>query len=98
MKTLKMNSEDLELDFHTSKALAEASAATILGEATCLSWFDRAENREAPAGVSECHDGACEVPGYIDYATSRGAELKVDVGGGAFVFCYLSVGDYADEE
>lgn len=98
MKTLKVSSDELEFDFYTAKDLAEVSAATLLGEVTCLSWFDRAENREAPAGVSECHDGACEVPGYIDYATSRGAELKIDVGNGAYVFCYRSVGDFTEEE
>jgi len=98
MKTIALNSEDVEFDFHTAKDLADGAASTVLGEVTCLSWFDRAEDREAPAGVSECHDGECEIPGYIDYAASRGAELKVDVGGGAYVFCYLSVGGFEDED
>ena len=97
MKTIAVSSDDFQIDFHTAKDISEATAAAILGEVTCMSWFDREQNREAPAGVSECHDDSCETPGYIDYATSRGAELKIDVGGGAFVFCYRSLGDFAEQ-
>jgi hypothetical protein len=62
---------------------------------TCMSWYDRDRNREAPAGVSECHNDSCDTPGYIDYAMSRGAELKVEFDDGTFVFCYRSVGDFS---
>ena len=96
MKTVAVSSNDIEIDFYHAKAIAEATASTLLGEATCLSWFDREKNQEAPAHVSECHDASCEIPGYIDYASSRGAELKVDVGGGDFVFCYRSVGEFTE--
>ena len=96
MKTVAVRSNDIEIDFYQAKAIAEATASTLLGEATCLSWFDRERNQEAPAHVSECHDASCEIPGYIDYASSRGAELKVDVGGGDFVFCYRSVGEFTE--
>lgn len=96
MKTVAVRSNDIEIDFYQAKAIAEATASTLLGEATCLSWFDREKNQEAPAHVSECHDASCEIPGYIDYASSRGAELKVDVGGGDFVFCYRSVGEFTE--
>lgn len=97
MKTLAVSSNDVEIDLYQAKAIAEAVASALLGEVTCLSWFDREQNQEAPAHVSECHDDACETPGYIDYATSRGAELKIDVGGGAFVFCYRSVAEFTEE-
>jgi hypothetical protein len=59
-----------------------------------MSWYDRAENRESPAHVSECHDD-CDIPGYIDYAVTRGAQVKVDVNDGAFVFCYRPLGEFA---
>lgn len=97
MKTLSVITGDLDIDFYGAKGIAEASAVAALGEEiTCLSWFDRARDQEAPAHVSECHDASCETPGYIDYATSRGAELIVDVGEGAFVFCYRSVSDFSE--
>ncbi len=94
MKTLNLTSNESELDFHVAKSLADAAAEERLGENMCLSWYDRAQDREAPAGVSECHDDHCEIPGYIEYATSRGAQLMVDVGEGAYVFCYHSLEDY----
>jgi hypothetical protein len=37
------------------------------------------------------------VPGYVDYAQSRGAELMVDVADGTFVFCYRPLGEFADD-
>jgi hypothetical protein len=58
-----------------------------------MSWYDKTEDRESPAHVSECHSD-CDIPGYIDYAASRGAQIKVDVNDGAFVFCYRSVGEF----
>lgn len=96
MRTISVKSDDQNIDFNTAKDISDAMAATLLGEMTCLSWFDREQNREAPAHVSECHDDSCENPGYIDYATSRGAELKIDVGGGAFVFCYRAVAEFSE--
>ncbi len=42
---------------------------------------------EAPQHVSECHQDSA-VPGYVDYALSRGATLRVDVENGRFVFFY----------
>jgi len=96
LKTLTVDSDDLEIDFYLAKGIAEVAAAAVLGEVTCLSWFDREKNQEAPAHVSECRDASCETPGYIDYARSRGAELKIDVGSGAFVFCYRSVGEFTE--
>ena len=97
MKTLMVSSNDVDIDFYVAKAVAEATASALLGEVTCLSWFDRERNQEAPAHVSECHDESCETPGYIDYAMSRGAELKIDVGNGAFVFCYRSTAEFTEE-
>lgn len=92
-----MNSSDIELDFETSKRLTDAVADAILGENTCLSWYDGVEDREAPAHVSECHDN-CDIPGYIDYAANRGGELKVVINNGMFVFCYRPLGEFADTD
>ena len=94
MKTIQVNSSESDWDFFTSKKLADAVAHAVLGESVCMSWYDRVEDRESPAHVSECHSD-CDIPGYIDYAASRGAEVKIDVNDGAFVFCYRSIGEFA---
>lgn len=60
-----------------------------------MSWYDREKDQESPAHASECH-GSCEVPGYVEYAQNRGAELKVVVDDGAFVFCFRPLGEFAD--
>jgi hypothetical protein len=96
MKTITVTSSDVEIEFYAAKEIADAAATTVLEDMTCLSWFDRERNQEAPAHVSECHDASCDTPGYLDYATSRGAELKVDIDNGAFVFLYRSVEEFTD--
>lgn len=96
MNTIRLSSEGLSFDFDAAKRAADALAETQLGDCTCLSWYDRPADREAPAHVSECHD-ACDIPGYVDYAVHRGAELMIDVGGGEYVFCYRSFGEFADD-
>ena len=96
MKTISVTSSDLEIDFYAAKEIADSTATALLEDMTCLSWFDRERNQEAPAHVSECHDDSCEIPGYLDYAMARGAELKVDIGDGAFVFLYRSVEEFTD--
>ena len=97
VNTIRITSDDQAIDFNAAKDIADATAAALLGDTTCLSWFDREQNREAPAHVSECHDDTCENPGYIDYALSREAQLKIDVGGGAFVFCYRAVAEFLEQ-
>jgi hypothetical protein len=84
------------LDFATAKRLADELAAKALDGPICLSWYDRGADRESPAHASECH-GDCEMPGYVEYAATRGATLKVVVDGGAFVFCYRPIGEFADD-
>ncbi len=81
-------------DFAAAKAAADKAAAAELGECTCMAFFDRQAGRESPAHASECH-GDCEVPGYEEYAVNRGATLKVVVNGGAYVFIYRSLGEFA---
>ncbi len=93
MKTIQIKSSDNDWDFYRSKKMSDALAGALLGENVCMSWYDKAEDRESPAHVSECHTD-CDIPGYIDYAESRGAQVKVDVNDGTFVFCYRSVEEF----
>jgi hypothetical protein len=95
LKTATITTDDAELDFATAKRLADAAAARALDGPICLSWYDRAADRESPAHASECH-GDCEMPGYVEYAVTRGAELRIVVDGGSFVFCYRPAGEFAE--
>ncbi|HBB41373.1 MAG: hypothetical protein COW73_00470 [Nitrospirae bacterium CG18_big_fil_WC_8_21_14_2_50_70_55] len=93
MKRLALASGDWSLDFATARVVADGCAAALLGEATCLSWYDAERDYEAPAGATECHQG-CPTRGYLDYAANRGATLLVEVDGGRFVFCYRAIGEF----
>jgi len=93
VKRLALDATAWELDFDGARRLADATAAALLGEATCLSWYDAERDYEAPAGATECHQG-CPTPGYIDYAANRGAELRVEIDGGRFTFCYLAIDEF----
>lgn len=74
-------------DYEAAMALADAEASRR-GEGMLLSWYDRDRDFESPQHASECgKEGA--TPGYVDYALNRGANLKVDVHHGRYVFFYL---------
>jgi len=89
MKTLRIDTVELDLDFNGALKLATAVAQQQLGEDTMLlSWFDRERDLESPAGVSECHEG-CATKGSWDYAENRGARLAVAFDSGRFFFCFL---------
>jgi hypothetical protein len=80
--------------FTAAKGLADAAAASLLADPICLAWVDSESRRESPAHASECH-GDCEIPGAVEYARNRGAELEVVVDGGRYIFCYRSPGEFA---
>lgn len=89
--TLQSNSE---CDFNGAKRLAEASAEERMADPVLLSFFDRERNIESPQGVSECHRD-CAIPGYVEYAQTRGGTLVVDVNDGAYIFCYRPLGEFS---
>jgi len=89
MKTLRLDTTELSLDFNAALKLATAIAQQRLGDETMLlSWCDRERDLESPAGVSECHEG-CATKGSWDYALNRGARLAVEFDAGRFFFCFL---------
>jgi len=89
MKTLRLDTAELGLDFNTALKLATSIAQQQLGDDTMLlSWYDRERDLESPAGVSECHEG-CAIKGSWDYALNRGARLAVEYDSGRFYFCFL---------
>ena len=89
MKTLRLDTAELGLDFNAALKLATAIARQQLDDdAMLLSWYDRERDLESPAGVSECHEG-CATKGSWDYAKNRGARLAVAFDGERFTFCFL---------
>ena len=56
MRQVTITAPDWALDFAGAKQVADGVATSLLGEATCLSWYDRERDYESPAGATECHD------------------------------------------
>lgn len=78
------------VDYQEAMRLAKEEAQQRLGDAMLMSWYDRDRDYESPPNTTECPDG-CEKNGYILYAASHGATLKVDVEDGRFVFFFTPV-------
>ena len=77
-------------DYLRAMKLADEIAGERLGDYMLISWYDRDRDFESPQHSSECHQDSA-VPGYVDYALSHGATLKVDFEDGRFVFFYMPV-------
>lgn len=77
-------------DYREAMELAKAEAAQRLGENMLMSWYDRDRDYESPPNTTECA-GDCAKNGYILYALSHGATLKVDIEEGRFVFFFTPV-------
>lgn len=77
-------------DYREAMALAKIEAEKRLGEYMLMSWYDRDRDYESPPNTTECA-GECEKNGYIQYAVSHGATLKVDIEDGRFVFYFTPV-------
>jgi hypothetical protein len=77
-------------DFDGALAIADSQAGARLGDYMLLSWYDRDRDYESPRNASECHEDSA-VPGYVDFGVSHGANLKIDVEQGRFVFYYLGL-------
>ena len=94
LPTVMLKGDAGPLGLAAAKVLADREAGARLTEPICLSWYDRARDRESPAHVSECH-GDCELPGSVEYAMSRGATLMVVVGDRDYLFCYRDAGEFS---
>ena len=92
MKTHRIASPEITLDFDAALRRAAAVADELLGENMLLSWYDRERDLESPPHASECHEG-CAIKGFWDYALNRGGALAVDFDDGRFVFCFMPLGE-----
>jgi hypothetical protein len=77
-------------DYLKAMQFANEQAQAQLGDNMLLSWYDRDRDFESPQHASECHAGSA-VPGYVVYAYYHGANLKIDIEQGRFVFFYLGL-------
>lgn len=93
MKTHRIASPEIPIDFDVAIKRASEVADERLGENMLLSWYDRERDLESPPHASECHEG-CPVKGFWDYALNRGGALAVDFDDGRFVFCFMPLGEH----
>ncbi len=77
-------------DYQEAMSLAKEVAAARFDDWMLVSWYDRDRDVESPAHATECAEG-CAKTGYIDYALSHGATLRVEVEDGRFVFFFTPV-------
>lgn len=77
-------------DFQAAMALANIEADKRYDEYLLISWYDRDRNFESPQHATESSVEG-KLDGYIYYALSHGATLKVDIEEGRFVFFYTAV-------
>ena len=88
--TINIDNEEPLDDYLQAMKIADQEAVKNLDDFMMLAWYDRDRDFESPQHSSECHlDSA--VPGYVDYALYHGANLKVDIEHGRFVFFYLEL-------
>ena len=84
MKTIAIKTVEGE-NFAAAKLAAEKAAATELTDAMLVSWKDNLTGESSP-NVMAC--GESNLEGWEMYAHSRGARLRVEVGGG-YVFIFI---------
>ncbi|MCF8056815.1 MAG: AF1514 family protein [Desulfocapsa sp.] len=70
--------------------LAKEEALRHIDDFMLMSWYDRDRDFESPQHATES-DETCAVPGYVEYGTSHGATLKIDIEDGRFVFFFTPV-------
>lgn len=77
-------------DYHEALELAKEQATERLKDFMLTSWYDRDRDFESPPHTTESGDGS-KKDGYIHYAMSHGARLKVDIEESRFVFFFTPV-------
>ena len=78
--------EESGLDFERAQKAAKNLAMTYFSDAMLLSWFDRKAGRYSPQVVECCKEGG--PPSWIEYATSRGGNLTIDINDEEYVFVF----------
>lgn len=77
-------------DYQEAVRFAKEQAERIFEDSMLISWYDRDRDFESPPHTTET-PGDVPKDGYIHYALSHGAKLKVDIEDGRFVFFFSPV-------
>ncbi len=77
-------------DYQEAVLLAKEQAAQRFAEYMLVSWYDRDRDFESPPNTTETQ-GDYLKNGYINYGLHHGAQLKVDIEAGRFVFFFTPV-------
>ncbi len=88
METVSIQPET-KLAYQQAAALAKEQAEERFAEYMLISWYDRDRDFESPPNSTESPGD--EKDGYIHYALSHGAKLKVDIEKGRFIFFFSPV-------
>jgi len=84
---IKIRIDDQDLDFVKAKEIAKQQAKELCDEPMLLSWYQGSTGESYPN--LECGRG--DMPAWILYAASRGANMTVDINNGQYIFIYLCV-------
>jgi len=76
-------------DYQEAVALAKQEAGKRFEEYMLVSWYDRDRDYESPPNTTE--SAGDQKDGYIHYALSHEAKLKVDIEKGRFIFFFAPV-------
>ncbi|MEN8134139.1 MAG: AF1514 family protein [Thermodesulfobacteriota bacterium] len=90
LENVSLQPENGSSNFQEAMALANSEADRRYEDYMLISWYDQDRNFESPQHATEGPEEGI-TDGYIHYALSHGATLKVDIEGGRFVFFYTAV-------
>lgn len=82
IKEIDVSVQGVALDYTTAHALAGKAA----GDAMLVAWYDGKNN----VGYPEVQECTGDKPGWLAYAESHDANLKVNVNGGEFIFVFAT--------
>lgn len=71
-------------DFAAAQRLATATAQSVAAQPMLVAWYDRRRDRSSPQIVC-CQE---DLPAWLAYARSRGADLIIDINQEEYVFCF----------
>jgi hypothetical protein len=82
---IKIRIDDKNLDFVKAKVIAKQKAKELCPDPMMLSWYQGSTGESYPN--LECGRG--DMPAWILYAASRGANMTIDINDGQYIFIYL---------
>lgn len=90
IELVQLQPEEPLKDYLQAMELAKNEATHHLEDSMLMSWYDRDRDFESPQHSTES-DEDCAIPGYVEYGTSHGATLKIDIEKGRFVFFFTPI-------